>query len=65
MKYYSCPVCKITSSGKLWNESTIEKYGEDNIGLIQTEEKDELLYVCPECKEENDGYKINFVYEDE
>ena len=27
MKYYSCPVCKITSSGKLWNESTIEKYG--------------------------------------
>jgi len=64
MKHYSCPVCNIISSEKLWNESTVNKYGCD-IGLIQTEEKDELLYVCPECREISDGYKINFVYEDE
>ena len=62
MKYYSCPLCEVISSAKSWNEFTESKYGSD-IGLIQTEEKDELLYICPDCKKVCDGFNIKFVWE--
>jgi len=63
MKHYSCPLCNIISNAESWNESTINKYNDDNIGLIQTEEKDECLYVCPNCKETCDGKNIEFAWE--
>ena len=62
MKYYSCPLCEVISSAKSWNEFTENKYGSD-IGLIQTEEKDELLYICPDCKKVCDGFNIKFAWE--
>ena len=57
MKYYSCPLCEVISSAESWNKFTINKYGSD-IGLIQTEEKDELLYICPDCEDVCDGEDI-------
>ena len=62
MKYYSCSLCEVVSSAKSWNEFTENKYGSD-IGLIQTEEKDELLYICPDCKKVCDGFNIKFAWE--
>ena len=62
MKYYSCPLCEVISSAESWNKFTINKYGSD-IGLIQTEEKDELLYICPDCEEICDGKDIKFAWE--
>jgi len=62
MKYYSCPLCEVISSAESWNKFTENKYGSD-IGLIQTEEKDELLYICPDCEETCDGKDIKFAWE--
>jgi len=62
MKYYSCPLCEVISSAESWNKFTINKYGSD-IGLIQTEEKDELLYICPDCEDVCDGEDIKFAWE--
>ena len=62
MKYYTCPLCEVISSAESWNKFTENEYGND-IGLIQTEEKDELLYVCPDCEEICNGKDIKFAWE--
>ena len=62
MKYYSCSLCEVISSAESWNEFTENEYG-SGIGLIQTEEKDELEYICPNCKKVCDGEDIKFAWE--
>jgi hypothetical protein len=57
MANFKCPCCEEVSTSEEWDRRTKEGYGD--IYSIESSDKNDCKYICPECGSDCDGESID------
>lgn len=61
MKYYECPFCNIVSPSIIWDLETKQHYPQEEwcyIISISSLDKEDSIFICPNCKKEIMGFDV-------